>query len=191
MGNVKRSILIRASFLPLPPALQPVLAAQATVALPQPVALAPRGLQLAGSLDLGALPFKLLVERPLLLQVVALGAQRAQPRLPVEGEAYPPARGAHRLDGERAVDPARAYLHGAHRVGYAAAPRNLGGGEGRAVEAHLAQDVVLLLGPPYAARLNVSANPRYGGRAPAARPHHRAVGVEWRGGHFTSFVTRT
>ena len=63
--------------LPLPPPLEPVLPAQAAVALPHLVPLAPHRLQLRGLLRMGPLALELLVERLLLLQVEPLCALRA------------------------------------------------------------------------------------------------------------------
>ena len=114
------------------------------------------------------LALQLLVEGALLLQVVALGAERAHPGLPVDLHAHGPALRAHRLHGERAVDPRRAHLHRPHGVGDAAPPLDLGRRVGRAPEAHLAQDVVLLLRPPaHGIHLPPRLKPR---RAPRLAP---------------------
>ena len=59
---------------PLPPPLEPVLPAQAAVALPHHVPLAPHLLELGGLLRMRPLALEPLVEGALLLQVVALGA---------------------------------------------------------------------------------------------------------------------
>lgn len=64
----------KSSTLPLPPPLQPVLPAQARVALPHHVPLAPYLVELGGLLRVRPLALELLVEDALLLQVVALGA---------------------------------------------------------------------------------------------------------------------
>ncbi len=86
-----------ARLIPLPTPLEPVLPAQAAVPLPHHVPLAPNRLQFCGLLRVRPLTLELLVEGALLLQMVALGAERAHAGLPVDFHAHGPALGAHRL----------------------------------------------------------------------------------------------
>lgn len=86
------------STFPFP--LESIFPAQAGVALPHLVPLAPNVGQFVRPLAGGALVLQLLVEGALLLQVVAPGAERAHASLPVDLHAYGTALRAHRLHGE-------------------------------------------------------------------------------------------